>query len=127
MKVRNLALLIVSALLLPSCAENPYSSMSSESQLMIEEDIHFLEMYKNTLCSINEIHELEEITRGKCLALYYDFKLNDSVQDGKNVVAERISYIFANPDKFDKDFPDRLSIITTKIEDCTRYIKENCM
>jgi hypothetical protein len=127
LKVRNLALLIVSALLLPSCADNPYSSMSSESQLMIEKDIHFLEMYKNTLCSINEMRELEEITRGKCLALYYDFKLNDSVQDGKKEVAERISYILANPDKFDKIFLDRLSIITTKIEDCTRYIKENCM
>jgi hypothetical protein len=94
---------------------------------MIEEDIHFLEMYKNTLCSIKETHELEEISRGKCLALYYDFKGNDSVQDGKEVVAKRVSYILTNPDKFDKNFPDRLSIVTAKIEVCTLYIKENCM
>ncbi len=126
MKVRNLALLIVSALLLPSCSD-PYFSMSGESQLTIEKDILFLEIYENTLCSIKEMHEWEEISRGKCLALYYDFKENDSVQDGKKEVAKRVSYILNNPDKFDKKFPDRLSKVTRKIGVCAGYINQNCM
>ncbi len=127
MKVRNLALLIVSALLLASCSDNPYSSMSSNSQLIVEKDIDFLEMYQNTLCSIKKKHEWEEISRGKCLALYYDFKENDSVQDGKKEVTKRVSYILNNPDEFDEKFLDRLSYAIAKIGDCSSYIKKNCM
>ncbi len=126
MKVRNLALLIVSALLLPSCSD-PYFSMSGEKQLAIEKDILFLEIYENTLCSIKKMHEWEEISRGKCLALYYDFKENDSIQDGKKEVAKRVSYISNNPDEFDKNFLDRLSNVTRKIGVCTSYINQNCM
>jgi hypothetical protein len=122
MKVRNFALLIVSALLMSSCS-GPYFSMSGESQLMIEKDIRFLETYKNTFCSIREMHEQEEISRGKCLALYYDNKENDS---DKREVAKRVSYILNNPDKFDKKISDRLSNITTKTVDCTNYINQKC-
>jgi hypothetical protein len=122
MKVRNLALLIVSALLLSSCSD-PYFSTRGESQLMIEKDIRFLEAYKNTFCSIMEMYERKEISRGKCIALYYDGKENDS---DKAEVAKRVSYILKNPDKFDKNISDRLSNITTKTVECTTYINQNC-
>lgn len=127
MKVRNLALLIVAALLLPSCSDNPYSSMGSNSLMMVEKDIGYLEMYEKTLCGIKKKHEWEEITRGKCLALYYDFKGNDRVQNGKKEVTKRVSYVLNNPDKFDSSFPARLSDATMKIGVCTNYIKKNCM
>jgi hypothetical protein len=122
MKVRNLALLIVSALFLSSCS-NPYFSMNGESQLMIEKDIRFLEAYRNSFCSIMEMHERKEISRGKCIALYYDNKENDS---DKAEVAKRVSYIMKNPDKFDKNLFERLSNITTKTVECTNYINQNC-
>ncbi len=126
MKVRIYALLIVSAMLLPSCSD-PYFSMSGESQLKIEKDIHFLKMYKTTLCSIREGHEREEISPGKCLALYYDFKENDSVQDGKKEVVKRVNYILNNSVKFDKNYSVQLYKFTTEIGGCTSYIKQNCM
>ena len=94
---------------------------------MVDKDIHFLEMYNNTLCSIKEEHEKGEISRGKCLALYYDFKDNDRVQNGKKEVIKRVSYILNNPDKFDDNYPVRLSDATMKIGACTNYIKKNCM
>ena len=97
--------------------------MSGESQLMIEMDIRFLETYKNTVCSIMEMHEQKVISRGKCLALYYDNSENDSV---KGEVTKRVSYILNNPDKFDKNVSDRLSNITTKTGGCTNYISQNC-
>jgi len=123
MKNRNLALAFLSALLLPGCAD-PYFSIRGEAVLLIENDIRYLEKYESNLCSIKEMHENGEISRGKCLAMYYDNTENDRV---KNEVAKRASYILSNPDEFDKDFSNRLSEVTTNTVDCTTYIKQNCM
>ncbi len=126
MKIQNLVLVIALTLLLSSCSD-PYFSMSGESKLMIERDIRFLEIYETTLCNIKEMHEREEISRGKCLALYYEFKENDGIQDGRKVVAKRVGYIMSNPDSFDRKYSEQLSEFTTKIGDCNSYINKNCM
>lgn len=126
MKVRNFTILIATALLLSSCSD-PYSSIYGESPAMLEKDIRFLEKYKNTLCSIKEKREYEEITRGKCLALYYEYKDKESIQDKKKETVKRIGYILGNPEKFDKDSYDRVSTATTGIVDCNSYINRNCI
>jgi len=123
MKIANFALVILSALLLPACAD-PYYSIRGEAVLLIENDIRFLEKNENDLCSIKEMHENGDISRGKCLAMYYDNTENDRA---KKEVAKRASYILTHPDEFDRNFSERLSEATTKTMDCTTYIKQNCM
>ena len=123
MKVLNFSLSIVAMLLLSSCSD-PYFSMSGDSQLMIENDISILETYANTLCSIKEMQEREEISRGKCLAMYYDKKEHNRVE---KEVTKRVSYILSNPAQFDKEIYGRLTIITAKTADCANYINQNCM
>lgn len=123
MKFFKAALLLVSLLLLSSCSD-PYLTIRGDSQLMIEKDVHFLELYKNALCNIKDMHERQEISRGKCLAMYYDNTQNDRV---KSEVATRASYILNNPDEFDKSLAEKLSNIATETTECTAYINANCM
>jgi len=89
--------------------------------------MYFVEMYKKTLCNIKKMHEWEEISGGKCLALYYDFKGNDGIQSGKKEVSKRVGYIVSNPDKFDKNLSAEITKATVEIGACNEYIKSNCM
>lgn len=100
--------------------------MGSNSQMMVEKDIQFVEMYKKSLCGIKKKHEWEEISGGKCLALYYDFKEDDRIQGSKEEVTRRVGYIVSNPDKFDKDLPAKITKATMEIGVCSNYIKSNC-
>jgi hypothetical protein len=123
MRIDHAMLAFLGALLLTSCS-NPYFSMDGSSQFMIDKDIRFLEKYRNTLCNIKETHEREEITSGRCLALYYDQNQSDDIE---KETMQRVGYILAHPGKFDKKIAENLSTITTDIVDCTNYINTNCL
>lgn len=126
MKVRNFTILIALALLLCSCA-NPYSSLYGDSPSKIKEDVHFLELYKNTICGIKEKHEYKEISSGKCLALYYDYKEQNHTKNEWEDVVKRIRYILEDPGKIDPKTFDLLSKASIEIADCKNYITENCL
>lgn len=128
-KIQQLTLVftcIASALLLSSCVD-PYSSLYGESPTKIKEDADFLEGYKTSLCSIKEQHEYEEISRGRCLALYYDFKEQSHTKKEKEEIVKRVSYIMKDPGKVDQSILDQLSRSTAEIGACKEYITENCM
>ncbi|THB70147.1 MAG: hypothetical protein D6B25_20555 [Desulfobulbaceae bacterium] len=126
MNVRIYALLIAFMMLLPACSD-PYFTMTGDAKMMIERDIRFLEMYEKSLCEIKKGREREELSRGKCLALYYDLKENERVENSREKVAKRVSYIVTNPDKFEKDDSIKVYNLTTKIGECDTYILQNCM
>lgn len=117
---------IAPALLISSCVD-PYSSLYGESPTKIKEDVDFLESYKNGICTIKEKHEYEEISRGKCLALYYDYKEQSDIKSTKESVVKRVSQILKDPGKVDQSILDQLSLSTAAIADCKNYITENCM
>lgn len=86
-----------------------------------------MESYKDTICGIKDQHENKEITRGKCLALYYEHKDQSHIKEEKEKVVKRVGYILENPDKFDKKTHDKLSIASMEIANCDNYIMLNCM
>lgn len=116
--------LMLPAFLLCSCA-NPYSSLYGDSPSRLKEDINFLDRYKQTVCDIKEQHEYGEISTGKCLALYYDCK--EDMNDEKDDVVQRISYVYKHPDKVDQSTLNTVSEATVAIAGCLTYITENCM
>lgn len=117
---------IVSASLLSSCVD-PYSSLYGESPMKIQQDVDFLNGYKNGICGIKEKHEYEEISSGKCLALYYDFKDQSQIKSEREAVAKRVKYILEDPGEADQATLTQLSLATAAIGECKEYIKENCM
>lgn len=86
-----------------------------------------MEKYHETICGIQDQHEDEEISRGKCLALYYDYKDKMHIKDERREVIQRVRYILANPGKFDQDSYDLVSTATSEIVDCKSYIEKNCI
>ena len=118
--------LTASALLLCSCA-NPYSSLYDESPSKLKKDVAFLEEYKNNMCDITEKHGYKEISSGRCLALYYDFKDQSHTKNEMATVAKRVRNILQDPGKANQSTLDQLSTATAAIAECQSYITQNCM
>ncbi len=126
MKIRKFMMVIVSAFPLCSCV-NPLSSLYNESSSKLTEDARFVESYRNTICDIKKEHEYKEITSGKCLARYYDYKDQPHLKEEKEEVVKRVRYILENPEKFDQKTYNKLSKTTVEIANCDDYILLNCM
>lgn len=118
--------LALCAFLFSSCS-NPYSSMGHTSEMKLQQDLQFLEIYKDAYCDIKESYEQGDISRGRCLTLFYDKKENDALEDAKDEVGKRVSYVLSNPDEFDKEIAQKLSKTTNQIMECIGYINANCM
>ncbi|BHH83774.1 hypothetical protein [Desulforhopalus sp. 52FAK] len=90
-------------------------------------DVDFLEEYKNSMCGIKDKHEYEEISSGRCLALYYDYKDQSHTKNEMEDVVKRVRSILEDPGKADQSSLDRLSKASAEIVGCKNYITENCM